>query len=430
MNPEELLKLKSRVFWISFFVMASRITSIIPFQLISIWINDHVSDSVTWYKAIDISYSAGFTIGSFLTGFMCDRLSIKHIVLFGSFVSATLNIIYAVIIRTNTKSLPAFIIIWTLKGFTQSAVWPGIISVCANWISNRKKTGFSMGVFSLNSLLGLVVFFLTLFIIYIFGLFVISLALSSIFMIIIGLLFFVYVVEKPDQNLEINFVESTLVPTDATPTVPEQEKLGISFSDAFKVFGVKYFSVYYAILNMIIFVFANSYYTSHDFLFCTISFYFPLFESGGLIGVFLLGYLSDKYKSRTVFMIVLQALAIPFSFILLLKVSAFSPLYYLIIFIYGFLLKGISNTIGFVVPVDLAYNDRLFPLKTKVSTISGIINGGGAFGAFLTKLCFLRSQSEDNLATAIVVLVLIICALCVLVPYCVKEYRKKAYQLT
>lgn len=114
-----------------------------------------------------------------------------------------------------------------------------------------------------------------------------------------------------------------------------------------------------------------------------------LFNIGSIIGGWICGYFTDRYKilskhGRSPIILLFLILSIPAVFALYFKPNKYLILYGLLYFVAGFFLGGPTNLISTVMATDVGTLQEIKGNPASFSTVSGIIDGLGSIGAAIS----------------------------------------------
>lgn len=102
-------------------------------------------------------------------------------------------------------------------------------------------------------------------------------------------------------------------------------------------------------------------------------------EVGSIVGALSIGFATDKLSVRSPVIVPILALSIPL--LVFLSLSPAHWLLYILIFFIGFSIVGCNHIISSAIAADLATNHELAGNQEMRSTVAGIIDGSGGFGA-------------------------------------------------
>lgn len=104
-----------------------------------------------------------------------------------------------------------------------------------------------------------------------------------------------------------------------------------------------------------------------------------LFDFGGIFGGIIAGRIIDRISYRTLILVPMLIMSIPIFLSFRFITEASFPAYYALVPIVGFMISGAANLISSLIAIDLGTRDDVG--KDALSTITGIIDGTGSFGA-------------------------------------------------
>ena len=91
-------------------------------------------------EMISMSVFFSYAAGSFVNGYLADRLGAKRVVILGGAASALLNILIA-----GLTSWRLILCCWLVNGYFQSMIWVGGVSLLANWWQEGER-GKGIGI--------------------------------------------------------------------------------------------------------------------------------------------------------------------------------------------------------------------------------------------------------------------------------------------
>jgi sugar phosphate permease len=149
------------------------------------------------------------------------------------------------------------------------------------------------------------------------------------------------------------------------------------------------------------------------------------YDIGGIAGSLIGGYLIDRYALRAPVVVPMIGLAVPFLLAFRFGSVIGFWFYFIIIPCTGFLIAGAHNLIAAAISADLAQNDEVKQNKEALSTVAGIIDGSGGFGAAIgqTMIGFLSTQGWDYVFIFLMCIAFI--AFSTLFPMVIKELRRR-----
>lgn len=106
-----------------------------------------------------------------------------------------------------------------------------------------------------------------------------------------------------------------------------------------------------------------------------------LFDIGGVVGSILFGWLSDRIGSRTLVIICMLFFSVPVLLAFQEVGESYAWVFFILSPLCGLLVAGAANLISSTVAADLAQHEEVKGNQEAISTVTGIINGTGGFGA-------------------------------------------------
>eukprot|EP01084_Bolivina_argentea_P145450 254939_1 len=179
------------------------------------------------------------------------------------------------------------------------------------------------------------------------------------------------------------------IESDSDESVPSIE-YRISFKKALRLPNVLRYGIFFAMLkgvNYTIFFWFGYFGSAWDDLSNEASGNFLiLFNVGSIIGGWICGYFTDRYKllskhGRSPIILLFLLLSIPSVFALYFKPSKYWFFYGLLCFAAGFFVGGPTNLISTVMATDIGKLQEIKGNPASFSTVSGIIDGTGSIGA-------------------------------------------------
>ena len=96
--------------------------------------------TAAWEEMIAMSVFVSYALGSFINGYLADRMGAKKVIIIGGVMSAFLNIAVAF-----QSAWAAVLLIWLANGYFQSMIWVGGIALLANWWKEGER-GKGIGI--------------------------------------------------------------------------------------------------------------------------------------------------------------------------------------------------------------------------------------------------------------------------------------------
>jgi OPA family glycerol-3-phosphate transporter-like MFS transporter 3 len=393
--------------------------------------------TTTWLAACNSVYLFCYAIGNFISGSLEDRYPLRYLISGALFSS---SLCYAVIIFlgfANVYIPGVFVAHWALQGFTQSAVWPGVVAVMGNWF-DKSSRGKSMGFWSSCASVGNVIGAQFGNLILIFnGTWMEVMLPFVILQVIVGLAFIFTIRDKPEHIFspeQIKLVDRNNQNQSSDSVTQDHRKHGIPFMEAVRIPGVIAFSLNYACVK---------------FLYYGLSMWLPYFldyrihkpdlvgvlasllDLGGVLGAVVCGWLGDRLGYKSPIIVIFLTCSLPLLFLFQIGTESIFWLYFIVIPATGFFIAGASNIISSAVAADLAQNPDLQNKDEAMATVTGIVDGTGGIGAAIGVLIMGELSTIDWLYVFLFMIFMgffsIVCIIHIAYRE-FKEYRKKNQQ--
>lgn len=400
---------------------------------------------------MDCIWLMSYALGLFSSGVMGDKFDTAKFHSFGLFMTSLIYLLFAISIpylKLNVNDYQIYyIILWIINGLIQSIGWPSGVKLIGNWFTysysnlfqpkswfifkGYDNIGLIFGIWAAHQYIGNIIGISYVSIVVNYNLNIQwAFYLPSIQAFIVSIFVFYFVKTYPTHyshdnnndnneklineknNMELkqdndddnddsdnnkNVIKTKYeysygVESDSDESVPSIE-YRISFKKAIKLPRVLQYGIFYACLkgvNYTIFFwfgyFGSVWYNFNDE---TSGLFLILFNIGSIIGGWVCGYLTDRYKilskhGRSPIILLFLILGIPAIFGLYFKPNKYLILYGLLCFTAGFLIGGPTNLISTVMATDIGNKQELHGNPASFSTISGIIDGTGSIGAAIS----------------------------------------------
>lgn len=360
-----------KVFIFTFLCVASRHILMTAWFNSSKEVHKHAGIDSVELGVIDMSFLLMYAIGNFILGVLGDSFRQKRVLCLSSFVSCLtyFSVIFNQIIFLSylkAMNFYSYIILFSVLGFTQSAIWPMTVAIMGVHYSKEVR-GSIIGFWSVNSAAGdMIGYFLSSLLISAgLGWVVVSSVSLCIFTIVIlGTFFFL-----PDAQ------------------VNEIIKPRISVLDAIRLPTVLYYCACYACikfihLSIMIWVPYYMYETIH--IETKIGgIIMVLYSVGGIIGGISSGFISDRVSDRSYVLLAMIMGSVPMISLLNFELGNSELWSFVFIFVVGFLISGGSNFLSGVIAADMCELNTEFEAK---STLTGLVDASGGIGAAIGQL--------------------------------------------
>lgn len=122
-----------------------------------------------------------------------------------------------------------------------------------------------------------------------------------------------------------------------------------------------------------------------------------ILEVGSVVGALVIGYVTDKLGVRSPVIVPLLAVSVPLLLLVRTIPESRYWMLYIVIFLIGFCIVGCNHMISSAIAADLATNTCLQGNEETLSTVAGIIDGSGGFGAAIGQVS-VRPRQIGSLA--------------------------------
>mmetsp|Transcript_32933 Transcript_32933/g.32610 ORF Transcript_32933/g.32610 Transcript_32933/m.32610 type:complete len:177 (-) Transcript_32933:666-1196(-) len=173
---------------------------------------------------MDFTFLLCYAVGNFVSGTLGDNTSLSAITSVGIGLGGLVYLINALLGAVSFSNPLVFAILFGLQGTFQSSAWPATVAIMGNWFP-KSSTGKIVGLWSSNSSAGhLIGAQMAAALIYYGVRWEITVSISAMFMIIVGLLFWFFGKDKPDST-----VTEMLLIKNKSESRFSTDKKGISF---------------------------------------------------------------------------------------------------------------------------------------------------------------------------------------------------------
>ncbi|XP_062338807.1 sugar phosphate exchanger 3 [Osmerus eperlanus] len=370
-------------------------------------------EATLFLGALDTIFLFSYAVGLYVSGVIGDRLNLRYVLCCGLCGSAVVECVFGTVTEwLGVYSVPLYCCLWTLNGLLQSAVWPCVVAVMANWFGKSGR-GCVFGLWSACASVGNILGAFLASSVLKYG-YEYAFLLTSVVQFAGGVVVFFGLLTSPKEaGLSVES-ETGLSPVETDsdshrPLMsdeeeeeeevcdggyysvqqqeeeePKEPQQPISFCQAFCLPGVLPYSLAYACLKLVnySFFFWLPFYLSSNFGWkeAEADRLSVWYDVGGIIGGTVLGLLSDCLGKRA------PVLALS----LLLAMGALvgysrSPNDQLVnaalLATSGFFIGGPSNMISSAISADLGRQPALRGRLDALATVTGIVDGTGSIGA-------------------------------------------------
>ena len=360
------------VFSVTFLSVVARRASLEGWSMVKPKISKDMQFESTWLGVFDTVQLFSYAIGTYINGSLCDYFSKRAIVAIGLLGGSLSFLAMALLGYLGINNGFIFSVLWAVEGYFLSAAWPGSLGVMGNWFSS-KETGKVMGIWSSNASVGNI-FGAALATVMFAGFYssweAVVVALS-VFLLLVALLFYFTISEKPKHRLEEPLLEGT--------------SQCIGFWEAWLIPGVIPYTVSYTCLKLLNYgvLMWLPFYLEKKIGMSTgsLGVAVVLYDVGGMLGSAFCGWMSDMRGGRAPAISLMLLVSIPLLFLFKVGDEDTAWMFFTLVPLLGILVNGACNIMSGAVATDLANHGNKDQDKT--ATISGILDGTGSLGAAL-----------------------------------------------
>lgn len=369
-------------------------------------------EATLFLGVLDTIFLFSYAVGLYISGVIGDRLNLRYVLCFGLCGSAIVEFVFGTLTEwLQLYSVPVYLSLWVLNGLLQSAVWPCVVAVMANWFGKSGR-GFVFGLWSacasVGNILGAFLASSVLKYGYEYAFLVTSVVqFAGGVVVFFGLLTSPQEVEcgtglgpvvtdsdsqrplmsdEEDEEEEVQVYDGGYysIQQQQEEEEPEEKHKPISFCQAFCLPGVLPYSLAYACLKLVnySFFFWLPFYLSSNFGWkeAEADRLSVWYDVGGIIGGTVQGLLSDWLGKRAPVLALSLVLAMG-----ALVGYSHSPedqvINAALLAATGFFIGGPSNMISSAISADLGRQEALRGSARALATVTGIVDGTGSIGA-------------------------------------------------
>ncbi|CAF0990339.1 unnamed protein product [Adineta ricciae] len=375
-------------------------------------------DATIFLGVLDAVFMFSYSTGLFISGILGDRFDLRIVLCVGMIVTSLVNFLFGVLSEwLHIYSVAWYISFWALNGLAQSTGWPCVVAIMGNWFGKEGR-GLIFGIWSACASVGnifgaaLAATFLSYGYEYAF-------LVCCVLLICCAIICFFAIVPAPeDVGLGTKATPVTVQETTATAVnddgatgddASEETELiarttqstnkPITFWRAWLLPGVFMYSICYACLKLVnySFFFWLPFYLHSKFNWqeSDADLLSTLYDVGGIIGGIVGGLISDLIGFRSIVVIPTLLIAIPSLFIFS-GLPNDKALNGFIMTMTGVFIGGPANMISAAITADLGRQEVLAASDQALSTVTGIVDGTGSFGAAIGQVLIPVIQKQWN----------------------------------
>ena len=336
---------------------------------------------------MDAVFLFAYACGLYLSGYIGDYFDATKVLSLGLFLTGCIIFLFGASYPWfNINNEYYYILLWIINGLIQSTGWPTSVKIMGKWFGDN-HSGFIFGIWSANASVGNIV-----------GASMVSFVHDNNFhdnwifflpafqLIILSLLIILFIRTEPSKwGIQIDSIDSI----HSIHPIKYNEKLissdppqKISFMTALFLPNVITYALCYACLKSVNYTmfFWLPYFLDGVFNEDTSDNLSIIYNIGQILGGWVCGWISDYLHRRSPPVFLFLLIAIPPIF--LLRIKSHSIIFFAILSgLAGFFIGGPANIISSAISADLGKHKSLIGNTIALSTVAGIIDGTGSFGA-------------------------------------------------
>jgi len=352
-------------------------------------------DATIFLGVLDAVFMFSYSAGLFISGIIGDRFDLRIVLSVGMIVTAIVNFLFAVVSEwLHIYSIPWYVCFWILNGLAQSTGWPCVVAIMGNWFGKEGR-GLIFGIWSACASVG-----------NIFGAALAAAFLSygyeypflvcAVLLVCCAIICLFAIIPSPaDVGLQMeDEISSVAEQTNDRETGEETEVLirnndgstqkPVTFFRAWFLPGVLMYSLCYACLKLVnySFFFWLPFYLKSKFSWeeSEADLLSTLYDVGGIFGGIIGGVASDFIGFRSLVVIPALLIAVPLLFVFSALTNS-KAANGAVMTITGAFIGGPANMISAAITADLGRQEVLAASDQALSTVTGIVDGTGSFGA-------------------------------------------------
>ncbi|KAG8202020.1 hypothetical protein JTE90_010391 [Oedothorax gibbosus] len=359
---------------------------------------DDPKDTTVFLGLLDTVFMTSYAVGLFISGAVGDRLNLKYVLAFGMCSSSLSVFMFGVVSEwLHIYSKVWYVSFWTLTGFLQSTGWPTVVAVIGNWFGKSSR-GFVMGIWGASPCIGNIVGTCIVNLVLHYG-YQYSFLVTSCVTFGFGIIILFSLIPSPrdvglpgpddhQSNSSRNSLspeeEQLLNPGQSIESTSSVRPSAVGLCHACCLPGVVAYSFAYACLKFVnySFFFWLPFYLqkAYDWREDKADLLSIWYDVGGIIGGILIGYLSDRLETRSPVVGLMLGFS-PIALYIYSEAPANLAENAALMTLTGAVIGGVASLISTAVSADLGRHPELANSREALSTVTGIIDGTGSFGA-------------------------------------------------
>lgn len=420
---------------------------------------DNSKDAEPFLGILDGAFLISYAVGLYISGIIGDRLNMRLVLSFGMVSSGLSVFIFGTLFEwIGYYNKYVYVVVWILNGLLQSTGWPTVVAVMGNWFG-RSSRGLVLGLWSACASVGNIIGALLASAVLDYG-YDYAFLLSSTVLMAGGIAIFFGLVSTPKElglpvpdemitNQEVTIDDNSVINSENIESLESDSDdseggrllssssgrdkdvvtrpKAIGFIQALLLPGVILYALSYACLKFVnySFFFWLPFYLHGAFgwketVADDISVWYDV---GGIIGGTIAGFISDRFRKRSIIVIPMLVLAIPALFIF-----SHSPnnktINAVLMTVAGFFVGGVANLISAAISADLGRQGPVQGNAEALATVTGIVDGTGSAGAAIGQVLVPVIQEKFGWKSVFVVfMIMIALTIACIFPMFIKECK-------
>ncbi|CAM1313996.1 SLC37A3 (predicted) [Pycnogonum litorale] len=400
--------------------------------------------SMVFMGSLDLIFLLSYSAGLFISGILGDRFNLRYVLSTGMILSSITVFAFGCLSKwISVYSEAYYCVIWGMNGLLQATGWPCVVAIASNWFGKSNR-GLILGLWCANASFGNIIGSYAVGGILKYG-YEFAYLVTSTMLFAGGIIIFFGMLTSPkeiglpipdeghneddnnhralidgsdDQNCDTDEENVELKPSDSVP---------LSFHKAVLLPGVIPYALSYACLKPVnyAFFFWLPYYLSSAYHWeqAESDKLSTWYDVGGIVGGFIFGYISDKFKFRSPILCIMLIIS-PFTIFFYMQSPNNKIINSVLMSLIGIFLNGAASLLSSAVTADLGRQKAIKDNHEALATVTGIIDGTASFSAaiwqILVPLINTRFGWKD---VFILFIVLNVCSLLCLIPPMKEDWK-------